>query len=306
MPFLFPYKDSNIEKNRIKNNTKIKRKEHDSVLAHHKKCFLHTQGERASVFTFKASMTIEATLAAPIFFFAAICFVYLLELMSLQTTIRAALHTAGRELAAESYRNTQITSYFLEEKMVEVIGKERLDNSMIKKGSKGFNYDGCKKLWNAEVLDLSVRYQVEFPVAMFRIPVLQCEERIRVKEWKGYSGIGFGTGSEEKVYITDTGLVYHEDAHCTYLDLSVHAIDKDTIGDRKNIEGKQYLHCEWCVWEDEVADVGQELEFSKVYYITNVGERFHNSLECRGLKRTVYAVYLSEIPGRSGCTRCVK
>ena len=76
MPFLFSYKDSNIERNRIQNNVKIKRKEQDSVLAHHKKYFLHTQGERASVFTFKASMTIEATLAAPIFFFATICKVH--------------------------------------------------------------------------------------------------------------------------------------------------------------------------------------------------------------------------------------
>lgn len=295
MPFLISYKNSDIE--RIRNKKKITGKEHDSVLAHHKKCFLHTHRERASAFTSKGSMTVEAALVAPIFFFAALALVYLLEMMSLQTTIRAALHSVGREIAAERYKNTLPIPYLVETKMVETIGEARLNNSWIYHGSKGLDCNSSQKWWKGSVMYLSVRYQIQFPVAMFHIPIISREETLRVKEWTGYSGTDFGAENEEKVYITDTGMVYHKDPECTYLDLSIHCVGKNSILERKNFEGERYAPCERCV---------QEKATGEKWYITNTGNRYHNSLQCSGLKRTVYAVFLSEIYAKGGCARCVK
>lgn len=51
---------------------------------------------RASV---SASVTIEAALAVPVFFFALVCLIYLLELMAIGTAVRSGLQYAGKQAA---------------------------------------------------------------------------------------------------------------------------------------------------------------------------------------------------------------
>ena len=61
----------------------------------------HTSAGRASAFTsLRGSITLEAAAAVPIFFFAVVSLLFLMEIMSIQTAVRSGLQYAGK-LAAE-------------------------------------------------------------------------------------------------------------------------------------------------------------------------------------------------------------
>ena len=100
---------------------------------------------------------------------------------------------------------------------------------------------------NTGIMDLSLTYKVEIPVMMFRIPAITQEEYVRVKGWNGYAGNGFGNQNDETVYITDTGIVYHKDPDCTYLELSIKSVHKSDVEQLRNEDGGKYYPCESCM-----------------------------------------------------------
>ena len=97
------------------------------------------------------------------------------------------------------------------------------------------------------------------------------------------------------VYVTDTGVVYHKNPHCTHLDLSIHAAASSELNSLRNESGGKYHACEKCV---HGSSMGGSV------YITDQGDRYHNSLTCSGLKRTVYTARISEVPGKRACSKC--
>ena len=264
------------------------RKEKDSLLAIR---------ERTSAFASKGSMTLEAALAVPIFFFAMLCLVYLLEMMSIQMTVRNALYSVGRELAQQTYSSPMISTYGIEQHMIKNIGADRLDNSIVSGGAKGINCQDSTSNWNTAVMDLSVKYQLDIPIFMFRIPLISREETLRVKGWTGYAKGAEEAEKNEVVYVTDYGLVYHQDMNCTYLELSIRAVDFSHIEDLRSQSGAKYYPCEAC---------GEDVVIGGRVYITDYGNRYHTSLECGKVKRNIYAVPLEEVYGLGGCSKCVK
>ena len=253
--------------------------------------------ERASAFTSKGSITIEAAFVVPIFFFAMLCMVYLFEMMSLQTTMRNALYSSGKEIAKQAYSSPIVSSRKVEQLVIENIGADYLDNSVIVHGSKGLDCSNSTSDWNTAVIDLSVSYDLEIPILLFRIPAISCEETLRIKGWTGYAEGGDVTGRDEKVYITDYGLVYHKTMDCTYLDLSVQSVDASDIELLRNHSGAKYYPCEAC---------GTDKSILQTVYVTIYGTRYHTSLECKKVKRNVYAVFLEDVYGLGGCSKCVK
>ena len=119
----------------------------------------------------------------PIFFFAVLSLVYLLEIMNVQTVMRSALHCAAKEIAEEAYVNPLVIRGKLEKHIVEHVGETWLDHSVISGGSDGID---CRKsmAWGSTgIMDLSLIYKVEVPILMFRIPAIVQEESMRVKGW---------------------------------------------------------------------------------------------------------------------------
>ena len=146
------------------------------------------------------------------------------------------------------------------------------------------------------VLELTAEYEVELPVPVFHIPVLHYKEKMRMKTWTGYvKTYEAGIGDNELVYVTETGIVYHRNYQCTYLEPSVRSVAKTQLGELRNSSGGIYHLCERCGWMP-----GNDGNC----YVTDYGDRYHTSLACSGLKRKVYTVPLSEVKGKGACSKC--
>ena len=74
----------------------------------------------------KGSITVEAAMAVPIFFFATLALVLLLELLSVQTAVRSGLQEAGKKLAVQAVEAPAVIPSNLERDVVNSIGAERL------------------------------------------------------------------------------------------------------------------------------------------------------------------------------------
>jgi len=257
------------------------------------KLYRTTFRERASAFT-SGSITIEASFALPLFFLAAVCVVYLLEIMAIQTAVRSGLHYAGKNTAQNMYSAVSLRPAEVETDMVAAIGADRLNRSIITGGSGGLHLEESYASAAGGIAVLTVSYEVSLPIPLFITGGITYRDEIRIKGWTGYARTGFTNESEETVYVTETGLVYHRDYHCTHLDLSIRMVTTQEVSELRNQSGGKYHACERCGSSSGEGAV----------YITNTGTRYHSQVGCSGLKRSVYAIPISEAIGKGACSRC--
>ncbi len=251
---------------------------------------------RVSVFTpVKASVTVEASMAIPLFIFAVVCLLYLMAIMAVQTAVRAGLQSAGKVMSTKAIEVPLVVSSDVETEVIHAIGAERMDRSVIVGGSSGIHCEGSYLSPLTGIGKVRAEYQIRIPVPFFRINLITLEEELRIKAWTGYEKEGVSLEQEEIVYLTETGVVYHKDYHCNYLELSIRMVSMEQVGDLRNPSGEIYHPCGQCAGS-----------VASSVYITDYGNRYHGSLTCSGLKRTVYAVPKSEVLGKGACSKCGK
>lgn len=264
------------------------RKETDSFITHrntHPRYSIHSPSiERVSGFASRGSITLEAAISVSLFFFALLLLMSFLEMMYLQVAMKSALCSVGKQAAEEL-----VFPFQMEERLVEILGKEMLEQSMIVGGEDGLDCSESKQYWGTMIMELVVEYEVRLPLPIFQISALSQREAIRVKGWNGKEGLGLLGGEQEIVYVTEYGMVYHKEPSCTYLELSIRPLPRS--------ETKGYSPCSYC----KKKEAGQQM-----VYVTDYGNCYHETLDCRGLRRKVYAVSLKDVYGIGGCSKCVK
>lgn len=255
------------------------------------------KSERASVPKItkkqKGSITIEAAFAIPLFLFAALCLIWMIEIQSIKIGVKQAAYSAAKSAAEDTAVIPVLNTIKLKSDIIRLLGKERIERSIIVDGSEGIS---C---WNSYLssktgeMNIHVKYEVRVPLPLFGNPSAKMEETFRIHGWTGY-GKDKKTEDSEIVYITEKQLVYHEDYHCSYLQLSIRFVPYEQLEEIRNENGGIYYACEKCVYGDASTGV----------YITENGSKYHNSLGCSGLKRTIRAVKKTEVQGIGGCSRC--
>lgn len=262
----------------------------NQIISHRHNCHL---SKRAS-FCVSGSITIEAALAVPMFFLAVIALCYMLEVMSIRTSIRSGMQSAAKETAQEAYLKPVLIPGEIEKGIIQSVGEERLNKSMVEGGNQGLH---CEKSYISPftgIMEIRINYQVILPVRIFGRITVPMEESVKVKGWTGYETTALGYGEEDVVYITETGMVYHKDYHCTYLELSIKSVLADEVENLRNASQGKYYPCEKC----------RAMHLEGQVYITDYGNRYHSSISCSGLKRTIYAVPITEAVGKGACSKC--
>ena len=153
-------------------------------------------------------------------------------------------------------------------------------------------------LEESDRINIVASYQVRSPVGIVRIPGTFFVQKASVRGWTGREGSGGSGGKEEEhqhqtVYVAENGVVYHTDSNCSHIRLTIMPVTEKQIPQMRNLYGEKYHKCEKCGSHP-----------SSQYYITTDGNRYHTSLECGGLKRTVREMDLHEVGELRPCSRC--
>lgn len=250
-------------------------------------------GKRKSKNDAKGSVTVEAAMTIPIFLFAILCIIYLLEIQSIRFSISAATQHAGK-LAAEQI---PVVSLFnpikLKADIVNIVGAERLDRSIVDGGSAGLQCFTSYYDLGEEVVHINVSYRVRLPFPKYMHVGQKIQQEVEIKAWTGYQNTGL-EDDDSIVYIADTGSVYHTNYQCSALHVQIQFVSQTELSNYRNESGGRYYACEHCVHGSAMAGV----------YIANYGTKYHNSLSCSGLKRSIRSVKKSQVEGRRACSRC--
>lgn len=251
---------------------------------------------------YKGSMTVEASFVVPIFFFTVLFFIYFFLILSVHTVVEESLFETG-EFFSQYGIITEIKEPILHGEFQKNLSLNSIHTSCIKGGRFGIllscDYAGAEN----EEVTLTANYHVKIPVLFFNIKALPVKQILKARLFIGQdmrNGAGStGENSNEDddsfVYITENGTVYHKSKNCSHLRLAIKSISYEAVEQARNIGGGKYKCCERC---------GKKQGEQGVVFITLDGTRYHTSLQCSGLKRTIQKVRLKEVKDWGCCKRC--
>lgn len=252
----------------------------------------------------KGSLTVESAFVLPLFFLAAVIIAGILDLFCTTVKIQHSLCEGAKELGMYAYCSLETDSSpvgIVNNGVCAVYGSKKIRDEL-----KGENLPGIvggingitlmESNYKDEIISLKAIFFYRIPVVFFQAVPVKIKVLGQARAWKGYEGEVYGTEEEEEmVYVTQWESVYHESEACTYLKLSIHEVASASIEEARNIYGERYHSCEKCVGNGSMREY---------VYVTQTGNRYHNSAECGGLIRHVKLVKKSEAAHLQACSRC--
>lgn len=264
---------------------------------------------------FAASMTLETSIALPLFIFFFVNIMTLFNIVKVQSDMEAALHQAGNQMSmnafylrygeellmGEANEKTEMVAGALEvvdarRTVLEYLG-EGIDNSCITGGSGGISFLQSRILMGNDIIDIVTDYKVHPLIPVVGFKEFAVESRYYGHAWTGYDiELGFGAEEteEEMVYVTEHGEVYHRSIGCEHLKTSVRSVGMPDLQTIRNKDGKIYKACEYCGYGIGAGNV----------FVTDYGDRYHSTTGCTGLKRKIYTIPISEVGGKRPCSAC--
>ena len=265
-------------------------------------------------FFHRGSLTVEAALVIPLFLFAVISILSFTEILRVQMKLNGSLQQTAKEMAVYAYAvdnptdrttdktekaSVDLSDIALSETYVRSRTVSDLTGSYLENSPIGGAYKLSfleSRFMEKDRIKLRCHYYVTPFFALSKKAGFLTESSAVIHAFNGYDNAG-NTADDEKeivVYITESGRAYHYSRDCRYLDLSIRNVDAGQLSGLRNQSGGKYYACPIC------ARSGTGV----ITYVTDYGDRYHYDLLCSGLKRTIRAVFLSQVGSRTPCSKC--
>ena len=274
----------------------------------------------------RASSTVEAALVIPLFIYAVMAVMYFIQVMAVRSHVNDALYITLKKSAGYAYIYKNFSEYAGQKAIedgiaddstidsagggIKKVGKDYAKNNNIENGDAGFIFISSRVLQGNSVIDIKVSYYIKNPFDIFGNTRIKIADRKRINAWLGEDMDGYKKAdgmSEEYVYITAGGEVYHTDSKCTHLLRYIKKCDKGDIEEIRNNSGSKYYECKMCKknTDDQETDDKEtgDTKTNSVYY-TEYGTRFHSNSMCTELRRNIQKVKKSDIKDRELCEKC--
>ena len=277
----------------------------------------HPVGRRSKGRYQNASLTVEASVAFPVFFFAVLYLLQMFTVLRAEVSVAQAGITSAREAAAFSYVAERLAEgeNAVAETVLEVFDQKiirdatltgvfytRCDEELLKQAKVA---QGLGGIWvNSEETDEKVRTEFFYRVNPANVLTEQKSKyyvmRIVYRNWTGEGGEKKKgeTSKEEKetVYMTEHGKVYHVKRDCSYIKIDVMGVWAEQVDRERNESGAKYYACEFC---SPVLTKGTQV------FITEYGTRYHARSTCSAIRRNVKEYSLTEVKEKyPACSKC--
>ena len=262
----------------------------------------------------KGAVTLEAALIMPLVLYFFINILGIFDVLRVQSALYGAMHQTGNELclaafdarfamthvsggdATEAERAASLISVaYADSKVKGILSDSGAGFNCVEGGISGISLLRSVAGTKGDIIELHADYFARPLLKVIPFMSFPVSATYYGHAWTGYD-ISGGDEIEDKeyVYITQTGTVYHRSMECTHLKLSVRESTISALERERSLSGAIYHPCERCATGKESGGV----------YVTDYGNRYHTSLTCPGLKRTIYTVLLNEVKDRAPCSKC--
>ncbi|MBO4652512.1 MAG: hypothetical protein J5649_04260 [Lachnospiraceae bacterium] len=274
----------------------------------------------------KGSFTVEAALCVPTAFLVLYMVLQLFVFLRIQSDMQVAMNRVVRELSQYGTVYSQLSS-MSDDDAEDIVAKMGIDSAIgrvaseaymgyllrreirdadwigwIRGGVSGVSTSGSSMFDDDGQLLLTVSYRFA-PVS--KLPVLGSMPIVQRTSARSFFGLEREVlhdeedeeeEEEEMVYVSARGTVYHRKTTCSFIKLSVRQIEFTEVAAARNKDGEIYRPCEFCCRQS----VGSEV------FITDYGNRYHTTLSCGELKRTIQSMTLAEAQekGLRACKKC--
>jgi len=241
-----------------------------------------------------ASLTTEAAMVFPVFFFGIYMIWQLFLLMLFQMSVcreitDTAMNYAHLGYAERKAQEQEVDISWLYQPLLwnALPESERVENLLVL----------CLPEEDGAVR-VEVGYQFCCEAAFFTTLKLPVQQSFRFYPYVGVTDEDLFATEEAKdiVYMTEYGTVYHESRACSYLNVVVRSVDASQIENERNSAGRRYSLCDRC----------DNQEVSELVYVSKSGTKYHLVASCPALKRTVLEKERKETEGVPACHRCGK
>lgn len=263
-----------------------------------------------------ASLTAEASLAFPVFFFAVIYLIQMFYVLRAETVIAEAGITSARDAAAYAYAAQRLADgeNATAEKLLELFDRKlvrdaamtglfyvRCEGEVLQQAGVAQGLSGVRV--DSEETDEKIRTELRYKVTPVNVLTADTSRyytmRIVYRNWTGEGGTQENAEEDEDgdtVYMTEHGQVYHRKRTCSYIKIDIRAVAAEHVANERNQSGGKYYACEFC---DPVLKNGSQV------FLTEYGTRFHGVSTCSAIARNVTEYSLEEVEKTyRPCSRC--